>query len=223
MKERPILFSGPMVVAILAGLKTQTRRIFKFRETGQPPTCPDKFDPACVTQPCPYGTPGDRLWVRETTQMRYLRNLLTGEPTEAKCGEYCADGEPVLNEHEFDFAWWYSRKVCPAIHMPRWASRITLEITDVRVERLQDISEQDAVAEGIVNDAGAAHRQRERFGERADETDTNFWTYDPAIQTKCGGWWMSATAAFGALWEKVNGPGAWERNLWVWVLTFRRV
>jgi hypothetical protein len=98
---------------------------------------------------CPYGKPGDRLWVRETTHSRALPNILTGEPTSAICGAYSADEEPVLNEYEFDYSWWYSRPVCPSIHMPRWASRITLEVTGVRVQRLQEISGEDCIAEGV--------------------------------------------------------------------------
>lgn len=150
-----------MVRAVLNNSKTQTRRVFKV-----PRGCSwydalggeregwlqDDAGPAwwhVSEQRCPYGRPGDRLWLRETTRSYYLQNFLTGEPTNALCGQYVSDDEPVLNEHGFDIGWWYSRKTCPAIHMPRWASRITLEVTGVRVETLGIISHEDALAEGV--------------------------------------------------------------------------
>ena len=142
MAERPILFSGPMVRALLTGTKTQTRRVAK-EFAGR-----DDLDAILRRFPeqsgCPYGQPGDRLWVREAhwwfkdehdPVTGYFPPKLTIEDV-----EYRADGDD-------------GRKVWrPSIHMPRWASRITLEITGVRVERLQDISEADAVAEGVYTD-----------------------------------------------------------------------
>lgn len=145
VKEHPILFSAPMIRAILDGTKTQTRRVVK-----RPKRTPLDYilnpslmvDAWCVwwqnpsfervgqTQDCPYGQPGDRLWARETWRV-------SDQPDERI--EYRADVDP-----QYDGLKW-----TPSIHMPRWASRITLEITAVRVERLQDISEQDAMAEGI--------------------------------------------------------------------------
>lgn len=129
MKERPIIFSGEMVRAILDGRKTQTRRAVKMRDGAQEYSVYD-FRRDC----CPYGQPGDHLWVRET----WL------EWTEGGCKETCmykADDDPRAQ----NFGPWKS-----SLFMPRWASRITLEITKVRVERLQDISEEDAKAEGVV-------------------------------------------------------------------------
>lgn len=206
MKERPILFSGSMVRAILAGKKTQTRRIVKPRK--------DRFV-GCELAPneiagevnggdytnSPY-MPGDRLWVRETTRSYYLKNFLTGEPTNALCGQYVADGEQVLNEHGFDIGWWYSRKTCPAIHMPCWASRITLEVTSVRVERLQDISAADARAEGISDFVGG------------------WWCEHDDAEQIAG---MTPEDGYKHLWERINGPGSWDANPWVWVLEFKRV
>lgn len=148
MKDRPILFSAPMVRAILEGRKTQTRRAVNgvadpdeievlgdsgeaFMHSG---ACESFCDYACggAVLKCPYGIPGDRLWVKET----FWKHKQTSFVRHADCAS--------------DASWkekgW--RKV-PSIHMPRWASRITLEIADVRVERLQDISEADAVAEGL--------------------------------------------------------------------------
>ena len=123
MKERPIIFSTPMVKAILDGRKTQTRRVIK----DQPPlSMRDMFKPKNLK--CPYGQVGDRLWVRETFKPY---NCMGGFA-------YKADGDLSTG-----FPW------KPSIHMPRGASRITLEITESRAERLQDISEEDAKAEGV--------------------------------------------------------------------------
>jgi hypothetical protein len=214
MKERPIPFTSPMVRAILAGAKTQTRRVVKDQpppncsfltqaKTGQYPDNRARWgwtDGATVDyswhpwigdepawQTCPYGQPGDRLWVREAVERYPIPNLLTGEPTNDYGGRYVADGEPVLTQKPdipgFDIRWWYSRNTCPPIHMPRWASRITLEITEVRVQRLQEISEEDAKAEG--------------FGPR------------------------SARALFCGMWDTIHGNGAWRANPWIWALSLR--
>ena len=141
----------------------------------------------------PYGTVGSKLWVRESTEKYSLPNILTGEPTNAEGGRYSADGEPVLNEHEFDFAWWYSRPKCPSIHMPRWASRITLEITGVRVERLRSITPRDVLAEGV-----------------------ELWTTTSDFSDKL-------TPVFRKLWESLHGAGSWGANPFVWVIEFRRL
>ena len=170
MKERPILFSGPMVRAILEGRKTQTRRILKDpldKKGGQfcveyadddpnflvhvhSPKCGGYCDYACH-YPCPYGQVGDRLWVRESFNWSADDELLPGE-NHKKCPEregwnaknvvWAADGERTHPE-------WGKALWKPSIHMPRWASRITLSIKGVRVERLQAISPDDLVAEGI--------------------------------------------------------------------------
>lgn len=129
MKERPILFSAPMVRAILAGAKTQTRRVVK-NSSGL-----HAGRVAWDIGRCPYGRPGDRLWVRES---------MLFDPDQG--WRYSADGADVIDEN-------YGKinQRCPSIHMPRCCCRILLEITDVRVERLQDISEADAIAEGVKN------------------------------------------------------------------------
>ena len=154
MNERPILFNAPMVRALLAGTKAQTRRIFKpdrmtwdangryttyamrggeLSTTGSGP-----FKPSSWLHYCPYGQPGDRLWVRES---------FARVPT--ACGSedivFAADYQDGSDRAA-------GVRYTPSIHMPRWASRITLEITGVRVERLQDISEADAIAEGVYTD-----------------------------------------------------------------------
>ena len=158
MKERPILFSGPMVRAILAGTKTQTRRVVKpqtailtdatARSIGIQP--PARENPPVI--PCPYGAPGDLLWVRETHAI---------VPASAYRCSREEDGSPVPHRVSPDGEEWavyragWSRsdphRWRPSIHMPRWASRLTLRVTDVRVERLQAISEADARAEGVAS------------------------------------------------------------------------
>ncbi|HVY12113.1 MAG TPA: hypothetical protein VHB73_00950 [Alphaproteobacteria bacterium] len=211
MKERPILFSGPMVRAILEGRKTQTRRIIKpqpekpLRESKRIHTqklgdgfCDYYFDAYCG-QPkteknprgqgllwcwwtddnrqcldqfikCPYGQPGDRLWIRESFCFPNNQN---------KTAWFRSDSPWVDDERI---------KWKPSIHMPRWASRITLEITDVRVERLQDISEQDCFAEGVPETCDAEPRD-----------------------------------IYMDIWEGIKGKGSWEKNPWVWVICFKRV
>ena len=133
VKERPILFSGAMVRAILEGRKTQTRRVVK--PTSGPHSiektiCTPGSLAAFIRHRCPYGQPGDRLWVREAWWKRPDGSI-----------SYRADGN--------DFVAGGRPRYSPSIHMPRWASRITLRLTDVRVERVQDISVSDCIAEGL--------------------------------------------------------------------------
>lgn len=200
MKERPILFSGPMIRAILAGNKTQTRRVVKPQPAGAW-AAPGKTS-------CPYGQPGDRLWVRESTHRRPMLNLLTGEPLADKYdgGAYTADGADVLTPEGFDLAWWYSRKSCPSIHMPRFACRLVLEVTRVRVERLQAISYMDALAEGAFDAAAFVGQECTDTGESADELARRLQ-------------WPQR--AFRELWCSINGASAWDTNPWVWVVEFR--
>ena len=212
-RERPILFSSPMVRALLAGTKTQTRRVVKGAPEDWSPVQPQVYAPTIVDrhgdeQPgpdafgagdaqgdhwirCPYGQPGDRLWVRETFQ-RFSED---GEII------YKADkaGFDAMNELKRDE--FYEARWRPSIHMPRWASRITLEVTGVKVERLQDISEEDAMAEGIVN-AG----------------DDN--GYQLADTSHYAG---TASESYASLWESINGPGSWDANPLVWAISFKRL
>lgn len=149
VKERPILFSGPMVKAILAGKKTQTRRLVKAPRGSEP-------SHAGVDFGCPYGQLFDRLWVRESWQCNHA------DQDRSKVN-YRADGRDRL-------LW------TPSIHMPRWASRITLEVTDVRVQRLQDISEEDAKAEGAEGREAFASLWDAINGNRASWA-SNPWTW----------------------------------------------
>ncbi len=140
MTERPILFSADMVRAILDGNKTQTRRIAKARQAGE------HVRHTLIDCRCQYGVVGDRLWVREAFSYAHGQGLDDHGPI-----WYWADGNPEDGD-------WTKPK--PSIHMPRWASRITLEITEVRLEQLQAISEEDALAEGV----GPGPRHRDPFG-----------------------------------------------------------
>jgi hypothetical protein len=194
MKERPILFSGPMVRAILAGTKTQTRRVVKPRflwpiRTRTGLTADEhQADIEAIVSFCPYGVPGDRLWVRETF-------CVFPEDAPDGMGQnvyYRADphnlSDTALQTMQRNGVKWR-----PSIFMPRSASRILLEITDVRVERLQAISGPDCWAEGIE----AAGWDCERYG--------------------------SVVECYRDLWEKINGAGSWDANPWVWVVLFRRL
>ncbi|MCE5979094.1 hypothetical protein [Pseudomonas sp. JR33AA] len=206
-KERPILFSGPMVRAILEGRKAVTRRPVKPQPEvrmveGAIPMLTFKNKRgghwlypnarAQITADCPYGRPGDRLWVREAwladAQLDSIapRDLSQGEPI-----MYPADG----SVRQTGCAMVSQGRGRPSIHMPRWASRILLEITDVRVERLQDISEVQAEAEGV----GFL-----RHVPDADET-------------------LTAAQLFECLWSSINGDESWNGNPWVWVVEFKRV
>lgn len=231
MKERPILFSAPMVRAILAGNKTQTRRIAKnvvdvHARTGEPLAGLDSAGPRV---PCPYGQVGDRLWVRESFWIEHDSDSHEGSGAfdcgiDLKTGDwasvcYCADQDaagtwigPDQYYSERTFVSWgegglvpkfFSKR--PNIHMPRWACRILLEVTGVRVERLQDISEADCWAEGIEEVDGSLDDLKiielaKRMGRCVDD----------------------AAPTFAALWESISGHGSWDANPWVWVIEFRR-
>lgn len=222
-KERPILFSGAMVRAILEGKKTQTRRVVKPQ--------PDEMSARNYylgdwVAKSPYGRKGDRLWVRETwycdhcferdydrTARWYEGKLLPPEECEKEwLGEnrehmyYRAD---VPSGRFCDAGYWGEpgSHWKPSIHMPRWASRITLEVTGVRVERLQEISREDAWEEGIPQTAGEAGP----LGLMNPEEPGHEWDNRTSVEN------------FARLWESINGPGSWAANPWVWVVEFKRV
>jgi len=191
IKERPILFSAPMVRAILAGQKTVTRREVKKRAALD--CLAAGFEPSFLALPgnsdlCPYGQPGDRLWVRETFNTSSECRPPIDEPF-----IYAAD----LNS---DGVQKWAARWKPSIHMPRAASRILLEITRVRVERLQAISDEQCVAEGCGVGPGA-------IGVKL--------TVPPGASMP--------QAMFAELWKSINGASAWDANPWVWVVEFKRV
>lgn len=221
MKERPILFKGDMVNAILDGRKTQTRRVIKPQPFAQPEKSDDEpiwevyaGDELSGTIKCPYGQPGDRLWVRET--WRQFDASDECDHLDFPCG--CPrTGDPVYRATHDDG----ESKWKPSIFMPRWASRITLEITDVRVERLQDISEEDAKAEG-------AQHFPELPGKSAYGMDCRWSMEQPNSVDQC---LSSAKWAFSNYFCKINGKAPkgcidqrpWDANPWVWVVEFRRL
>ncbi|MBB5741072.1 hypothetical protein [Brevundimonas aurantiaca] len=196
-KERPILFSGPMVRALLDGTKAQTRRVVKSRALEW--LADAGFGPGFVADPanglCPYSAPGDRLWVREMHAIvpRTAYAMSEGVQQTLKPGD---DHDAAV----YAAAWERSRpgRWRPSIHMPRWASRLTLEITEVRVERLQDISEADAMAEG------------------ASPCANGVWFDGKPEFAGC-----DARGAYYSLWEHINGAGSWDANPWVWAVSFR--
>ncbi|HCF3848856.1 TPA: hypothetical protein RNI42_000264 [Pseudomonas aeruginosa] len=204
-RERPILFNDQMVRAILEGRKTVTRRVVKpqpdFLGSMVDPNTPFKTLDAGLHAriTCPYGEPGDRLWVREAWAADAQVDAIA--PSDLSQGEpiwYPAD----LSVRQTGCSMISKGRVRPSIHMPRWASRILLEITAVRVERLQDISEEQALAEGV-------------RGEPCDHTRQ--------ACADIGCWGDTAKGAFGFLWESLNGEGSWAANPWVWVVEFKRV
>lgn len=197
MKERPILFSDPMVKAILEGRKTKTRRIIKFKDLKRNPDNDPWYRDHIwswrnksglwtdhtqdgLLKKCPYGIQGDHLWVRESWAWN------TGKlACHKEFIQYRADGEPLIWDQR-----WH-----PSIHMFRWMSRITLKIKTIHVERLQDISEEDAEKEGV---------DFLRHIPDADET-------------------LSAKQLFECLWCSINGEGSWNSNPYVFVIEFEKI
>jgi hypothetical protein len=253
MKERPILFSAPMVRALLAGTKTQTRRAVN----PQPPSVEAVRGKAGIgfsmlsprsgdghwrvsgpvwavrdlmgAEPqwrCPYGAAGERLWVRETWCSAYARgawgtifaadqSFVLGKRQHEKGPHFNAADRPPLQWH-------------PSIFMPRWASRLMLEVTDVRVQRVQDITEEDAIAEGcapqvypgswsVMRKDGSAY---DCFVEPENPSHFAAVVYQPPRS------WSTAREVFMRLWDSINGkrPGcAWSDNPWVWCVSFKRI
>ncbi|WP_395606327.1 hypothetical protein [Pseudomonas sp. B22129] len=204
IKERPILFSAPMVRAILEGRKTVTRRVLKLPHGMWETSATGELVP--IPANCTYGKPGDHLWVRETWYCNhsevqkgpYLQPADMQDLDQAReDGDlvYAADGR---NPYEQDQPTWK-----PSIHTPRWVSRILLEITDVRVERLQDISEEQAKAEGV-----------RLYTDHAELGD---WWHVEGIETYSA----DPRKSFELLWNSVGGD--WDANTWVWVVEFKRV
>jgi hypothetical protein len=230
-REHPILFSGPMVRAILDGRKTQTRRVVKPQPA---PNSPHDGGTTWVYRPedglhipcgtvghltvaektglrCPYGQPWDRLWVRETWSPDH-RDVYPcydfvyradGTVSDRDCTEHiqgCTEKTRGAGVRHFECLACTSFRWRPSIHMPRKACRLRLEVVSVRIERLQVITEDDALAEGAL-----AERQRAEAEGRTTTADI-----------------PSALRAFKRLWESINGTESWAANPWVWVVEFRR-
>lgn len=253
MKERPILFSGPMIRAILGGRKTQTRRVVRmcrqFADWNSTPAeaydviLSDLRDGAHFLVagdhgftdfvPCPYGGPGDRLWVRETFF------CITGEPGPTACC-YRADES---DENQFRGLW------APSIFMPRWAGRITLEVTGIRVEKLQEIGEVDAAAEGLEELVPRDNRgeglspgalamaaaaavaampkpTRRDFLRGALAAALGFAAGKKPWEASEGPLLRAPTPreVFAIGWDSINGKRVpWESDPWVWVVEFKVV
>ena len=184
MKERPILFSGPMVRAIIEGRKTQTRRVIKPQPAPQESVQYDTITGQAVYESdessriidCPYGGPFSRLWVRESLKFDPDNGWLYAAGPSVMTEKECEQHHGQLDRIDFS----YSRPSCPSIHMPRKASRITLEIVAVRVERLQSISYDDAVAEGIEHEYPKAVAQYRDLWEQINgpgSWDANPWVW----------------------------------------------
>ncbi|HHS9942724.1 TPA: hypothetical protein ACTW7I_004121 [Klebsiella pneumoniae] len=243
MKERGMIFNGEMTRAILDGRKTQTRRV--IANIGNDNCLPlqkrtktkDGIYTHVMDAPiyglCPFGKTGDRIWVRET----WSDVNLEGIPAVAyrADGDVCSlmedksllDDDGAFNYDDdrvtkYHFSAWYSDLIDgvegnwrPSIHMPRWASRILLEITDVRVERLNAISPEDAESEGL---------ERTNFTGFGDEPGLPSYPepdvyFDPLKKQ----WKEYPPEAFAGLWESIYGEGSWKANPWVWVIGFKRV
>lgn len=256
VREKPILFSAPMVRALLAGKKTQTRRLLnpqpiqsimdadhwrEFNEVVGVGLLPAEAGgerqigwtwkgtrfmpwPRSIRHMSPYGMPGERLWVRETWAMEPEFDRLKPSDVARAAVEYLADGKrrPPLNDVLFSRG-----KTRVSIFMPRWASRITLEVTGVRVERVQDISEEDAVAEGVT----ASY-----FGESWLCVEHDGRTYnalcEPTDEDKKAlllvkhrprEMMTDARGNYRRLWMEINGLESWDANPWVWVVSFARL
>ncbi|HIG8794989.1 TPA: hypothetical protein ACYEOW_001222 [Raoultella terrigena] len=199
MKERGMIFNGEMVRALLDGRKTQTRRPIKWRQTrateiaeredgSKWPWSEDAENVCDYWHPCPFGAVGDRIWVRETWA-RYNVDQ---------------DSHDMAYRATAPNDWPKEGRWRPSIHMPRWASRILLEITNVGVQRLQDISSGDAVREGIC--------QLPASGRYCVSPGDQYF----------GGASHSAKEVYSWLWSSIYGEDSWNANPWVWVIEFKR-
>ena len=249
-KEKPILFSGPMVKALLEGRKTQTRRIMKSKwfelsyeighlryteydplkyhpkdaeSIGRHKAGSGPFDPKNAESQrhaasfCPYGEIGTMLWVKETfmhEEATYCEEASVSIPAIPANTIYRAD----IPNSEAGEGW------CPSIFMPRKLSRITLEITDIHVERLKDISEEDAIAEGIISHTFEGSVPGDYW------KNYQFKTSNPKrgvvlsdVEHRILAYWKSPINSYKSLWESINGEGSWDANPWIWAISFRRI
>lgn len=204
MREKPILFSGEMVRAILDGRKTQTRRVVKPQpvvsgtgvQVANNGTDDLFFVGGQLLDKCPYGRPGDSLWVRETWQYVDVSLL------HATVGYKDNESRTVHLGESWEMKGRNTWNWQPSIFMPRWASRITLEVTAVRVERVQDIGEGDAIAEGVIFKGP-------------------YYGLPKTKEYDCD----TARYAFADVWHSINAKRGygWDSNCWVWVVEFKRV
>lgn len=233
MAEKPINMTAVDVKAILDGRKSQTRRVLKGAPTEGTWHC-DRVGPTGFQWTAEYGSPrmpftppyavGDLLWVRENLKQRPLGNFLTGEPTNAIVAAYAADDEDVVEEAGFNLCpWWKGKGGLPSIHMPRFVSRISLKVTAVKVERLNDISDDDCEAEGIESDLwDMCAVYRDYMGTKDDW----FYTWPGAFMDdgfrycECKD---IQRKSYRSLWESIHGPSSWGQNPWVVAISFERL
>ncbi|MFW1970442.1 hypothetical protein [Acinetobacter bereziniae] len=216
--ERPILFNTPMVQAILEGRKTQTRRLVKNRltieqaefENGNRPnvTLSEPSLQHYIDNDCPYGQVGDLLWVRETF-MDLSGTGVEHRDSEGKLQRYAYATDCLSGSYSDELRKDFGLKWTPSIHMPRSASRILLEITEVRIERLNDISRADSVREGIKTFMVDCSR---------DGLKTAFKDYSSVNNAISRN---NPVDSFRTLWESINGADSWAVNPWVWVVEFK--
>lgn len=212
MKERPILFTGPMVRAVLAGTKRQTRRVFKKKNGGVYPNRNDLPGMQQIQRNCPYGQSGDRLWVRET----FAR--IDGQTRPWIETDYRAT---YKHGYRLGDTLGIKKRWTPAIHMPRHASRITLCITAVRVERLQEITEIDAIAEGVEpNWIGDLKVGPNGFGGEGWVPACGWKNYLSGVDGEPA---YSAVESYRTLWAQIHGADSWADNPWVWVVDFEQL
>lgn len=248
MKERGMIFNGEMVRAILDGRKTQTRRVIANVGSDNciPLQKQSKTKDGIYTHVmdapnyglCPFGKVGDHIWVRETWAILGNEDGCCIDWEEKLCkadersaariyrasceqrpGNYGlwsipddADWKPHTKDYQYEGAW------RPSIHMPRWASRILLEITDVRVERLNAISEEDAQREGVHTEVWDQTVVARNYA--ASDEFFQFWSEDMPYFVEMNELYRSS---FRSLWESIYGAESWQANPWVWVIEFKRV
>lgn len=251
VRELPILLSGSQVIAILEGRQTQVRKVITYpiepngMWNGHDFDCLNDYLPPSATlmrvirgkvrywtsdvegweRECPFGSPGDRMWGRETFYCDHCEFPDGPKGQLLSAMYYRADGDPAWEEGG-PTVW------RPSIHMPRWASRLTLENTDVRVQRVQDISEEDAIAEGIRWQEPTEEDREWALGRFATDEDiegvflapgTDNGFSPPGHREK---WHVTARGAFGLMWDSNSGKKkgcSWADNPWVWAITFRRL
>lgn len=213
MADRPIMYSAPMVQALIAGRKTQTRRL--------------------ATSPLARARPGDRLWVRENVGRRVASFLGIEATNGVENAFYLADGDEVVNDRGFNLCpWWASKGGLPSIHMPRWASRLTQIVESVKFESLHAISEEDAIAEGIEHPftQEVCDRTAGLIGSRAEDHGwVNYlWHGRPDIRPSQADAWphqfstyRDPRGSYSSLWERLHGRGSWDENPDLVVITAR--
>lgn len=246
-RERPILFSAPMVRALLAGTKTQTRRLVKANKECTVHGRVPYWDRATVDPggtiygPGPYlhlpysmdggegewasarvyspWAPGDVLWVRETLKRRPASVLGIEATNGVEEAYYAAGPTPggddwVCDDKDFNLCPWWRGPSLPSIHMPRFAARLLLRIDSVRVQRVQEISEEDAEKEGVQVEVA----DQTLIGRNYETTSEWFQGWHDGPDFVPAG--EIARASFRSLWDSTYGAGAWDLNPWVWVLSF---